>query len=156
VVRDADPRHPFEFEFLDAKLDRLYKDEHQLTRLIGIFAGICIFIACLGLFGLAAFATEQRTREIGTRKVLGATPLQIIILLSRRILLLVAVASVIASVIAYFAIDTWVAGFAYRAPVNPWIFVFAAAAAAAVAFLTIALQSYKAATADPVEALRHV
>ena len=156
VVREADPRHPFEFEFLDAKLDQLYKDEHQLTRLIGIFAGICIFIACLGLFGLAAFATEQRTREIGTRKVLGATPLQIILLLSRRILLLVAVASVIATVIAYFAIDTWAAGFAYRAPVNPWIFVFAAVAAAAVAFLTIALQSYKAATADPVEALRHV
>lgn len=156
VVREADPRHPFEFEFLDAKLDQLYKDEHQLTRLMGIFAGVCIFIACLGLFGLAAFATEQRTREIGTRKVLGASPLQIIMLLCRRILLLVAVASVIASVIAYFAIDTWTAGFAYRAPVDYYIFVIAAAAAAAVAFLTIALQSWRAATADPVEALRHV
>ncbi len=116
VVRDADPRHPFEFEFLDAKLDQLYKDEHQLTRLIGMFAGICIFIACLGLFGLAAFATEQRTREIGTRKVLGATPLQIILLLSRRVLALVAVASVIASAIAYFAIDTWLAGFRLPCP----------------------------------------
>jgi putative ABC transport system permease protein len=156
VVREADPRHPFEFEFLDAKLDQLYKDEHQLTRLIGIFAGICIFIACLGLFGLAAFATEQRTREIGTRKVLGATPLQIILLLSRRVLLLVAVASVIASVLAYFAIDTWLAGFAYRAPVNFYIFLVAAAATAGVAFLTIALQSYRAANANPVASLRHV
>src|SRR4030095_16061110 len=100
--READPRHPFEYEFLDSRLDQLYKDEHQLTRLIGIFAGICIFIACLGLFGLAAFATEQRTREIGTRKVLGASALQIILLLAKRILLLVAIAAVLASVVAYF------------------------------------------------------
>jgi putative ABC transport system permease protein len=156
VVREADPRHPFEYEFLDARLDQLYKDEHQLTRLIGIFAGICIFIACLGLFGLAAFATEQRTREIGTRKVLGATAMQIILLLARHVLLLVLIASVIASVVAYFAIDAWRAGFAYRADMNFFIFVFAAAAAALVAFLTIALQSYKAASADPVNALRHV
>jgi putative ABC transport system permease protein len=156
VVRDADPNHPFEFEFLDDRLDQLYKDEHQLTRLIGVFAGICIFIACLGLFGLAAFATEQRTREIGTRKVLGATPLQIIVLLSRRVLLLVAVASVIASVIAYFALDRWLAGFAYRAPMHYYLFLFAAATTAGVAFLTIALQSWKAASSDPVDALRHV
>ncbi len=92
VVREADPSHPFEFEFLDAGLDQLYRDEHQLARLFGIFAGICIFIACLGLFGLASFATEQRIREIGTRKVLGATALQIIVLLARRVLVLVLVA----------------------------------------------------------------
>ena len=156
VVQQADPRHPFEFEFLDAQLDKLYKDEHQLTRLIGIFAGICIFIACLGLFGLAAFATEQRTREIGTRKVLGATSMQIIVLLAKRILLLVAIASVLASVVAYFAVEQWLTGFAYRAGINFFIFVLAAAAAAAVTFITVALQSYKTASADPVEALRHV
>jgi putative ABC transport system permease protein len=156
VVQQADPRHPFEFEFLDAQLDKLYKDEHQLTRLTGIFAGICIFIACLGLFGLAAFATEQRTREIGTRKVLGATSTQIILLLARRILLLVAIASVLASVIAYFAVEQWLTGFAYRAGINFFIFVLAATSAAAVTFITVALQSYKTASADPVEALRHV
>ena len=123
-------------------------------KLIGIFAAICIFIACLGLFGLAAFTTEQRTREIGTRKVLGATPWQIITLLARRILMLVAIAAVLASVIAYFAIDEWLAGFAYRAGINPLVFLLAAAAAAAVAFATVALQAYKAASADPVNALR--
>ncbi len=89
VMAKMDPKHPFQFSFLDDQLDHLYKSEHQLTRLISIFAVICIFIACLGLFGLASFTTEQRnTREIGTRKVLGATAWQIITLLSRRILLL--------------------------------------------------------------------
>jgi putative ABC transport system permease protein len=154
VVREADPRHPFEYEFLDERLDQLYKDEHKLTALIGVFAGLCIFIACLGLFGLAAFATEQRTREIGTRKVLGASALQIILLLSKRMLLLVVVASLIASVLAYFAVQTWLVSFAYRDSINYFIFVLAAAAVAAVAFFTIALQSYKTASADPVHSLR--
>ena len=108
---------------------KLYKSEHQLTKLIGIFSVVCIFIACLGLFGLASFTTEQRTREIGTRKVLGATAWQIIALLSRRILVLVLIASVLAAVIAYFAIDEWLRGFAYRAGINPMIFVLSAAAA---------------------------
>lgn len=156
IVRKADPSHPFEYAFLDDQLDALYKSEQQLMKLIGIFATVCIFIACLGLFGLSAFATEQRTREIGTRKVLGATTQQIILLLAKGIMILVAVAAVIASVLAYFAIDEWLTGFAYRAGINPFIFVLAAVVAAAVAFATVALQSYKTARADPVEALRHV
>jgi putative ABC transport system permease protein len=127
-----------------------------LTKLIGIFSVICIFIACLGLFGLASFTTEQRTREIGTRKVLGATAWQIITLLARRILLLVLIASVLAAVMSYFAIDEWLKGFSYRAGINPLIFVLAALVAAIVAFITVALQSYKTATADPVDALREV
>lgn len=156
IMSQADPKHPFEYEFLDDSLDSLYKSEQQLMKLIGIFATVCIFIACLGLFGLAAFATELRTREIGTRKVLGATTLQIILMLSRRIMLLVVIAAALASVLAYFAIDEWLTGFAYRAGINPLIFVLSAAAAAAVAFSTVALQSFKTASADPVEALRHV
>jgi putative ABC transport system permease protein len=154
VVRRADARHPFEYAFLDQQLDNLYKTEHNLTRLIGIFAGICIFIACLGLFGLVAFTTEQRSREIGTRKVLGASTFQIILLLSQRILLLVMIASVVAAVISYLAMDKWLAGFAYRAAINPLVFVLAAVLAAGVAFITVALQSYKTASADPVNALR--
>jgi putative ABC transport system permease protein len=154
VIRQADARHPFEYEFLDQQLDNLYKSEHNLTRLIGIFAAICIFIACLGLFGLVAFTTEQRSREIGTRKVLGATAFQIIMLLAQRILLLVAIASLLAAVISYFAMDKWLAGFAYRAGINPLVFVLAAVLAAGVAFITVALQSYKTASADPVNALR--
>jgi putative ABC transport system permease protein len=156
VLAQADPRHPFDYQFLDTSLDALYKSESRLTKLIGIFAGISIFIACMGLFGLAAFTTEQRTREIGTRKVLGATSMQIVTLLARRILVLVVMASVLAAVASYFAIDEWLTGFAYRSPVNPLIFVLATAIAAAVAFTTVALQSWKTASADPVEALRHV
>jgi putative ABC transport system permease protein len=156
VITQADPRHPFEYEFLDSVLDSLYREDRQLMTLIGIFAVICIFIACLGLFGLAAFATEQRTREIGTRKVLGATTLQIITLLAQRIMVIVLVAAVLASIVAYFAMDEWLTSFAYHAGINPFIFVVSAAAAAAVAFGTVALQSLKTARTDPVEALRHI
>jgi putative ABC transport system permease protein len=156
VVADADPRHPFEYRFLDEALKKQYKAETSLTRLIGIFAAVSILIACMGLFGLAAFTTEQRSREIGTRKVLGATSWQIIMLLAKRILVLVVVAAVLASIGAYFAIDEWLAGFAYRAGVNPLIFLLAAAVAAAVAFTTVALQSWKTASADPVQSLRQV
>jgi putative ABC transport system permease protein len=156
VMAEADPRHPFEYRFLDEALAEQYKAETSLTRLIGIFAAISILIACMGLFGLAAFTTEQRSREIGTRKVLGATSWQVVMLLAKRILALVLVAAVLASVGAYFAIDEWLAGFAYRAGVNPFIFLLAAAVAAVVAFTTVALQSWKTASADPVHSLRHV
>jgi len=152
---EVDPSHPFEFTFIDDSLNELYASEQNLMRLIGIFAGICILIACLGLFGLAAFTTEQRTKEIGIRKVLGASAGQIIVLLSRNILLLVLVGAVVGSVGAYFAIDEWLAAFAYRAPVNPVVFIVATIAAALVAFVTIALQSHGTAREDPVNALRY-
>jgi putative ABC transport system permease protein len=156
VMIGADPRHPFEYRFLDEALDAQYKAELSLTKLIGIFAGVSIFIACMGLFGLAAFTTEQRSREIGTRKVLGATAWQIVGLLARRILVLVLVAAVLASIASWFAIDEWLAGFAYRADINPLIFLLAAVAAAVVAFATVAAQSWRTASADPVNALRYV
>jgi putative ABC transport system permease protein len=156
VMAEADARHSFEYTFLDDALDKLYKSENQLLKLIAIFAAICIFIACLGLFGLASFTTEMRTREIGTRKVLGATSWQIIALLARPIMVLVLVASVLASAIAYFAIDEWLSSFAYKAGINPMIFVVSALVAALVAFITVAAQSWRTASADPVHALRHV
>ena len=156
VISEADPRHPFEFIFLDESLNSLYKSESALTKLIAIFAGISILIACMGLFGLAAFTTEQRTREIGTRKVLGATSWQIVGLLARPILVLVVIASVLAAVLSYFAIDEWLTSFAYKAGINPLIFLLATVVAAVVAFITVALQSWKTASADPVNALRHV
>ena len=154
VMARVDPKHPFEYQFLDDALDNLYSSEHRLTKLIGIFASICILIACLGLFGLAAFATEQRTREIGIRKVLGATTWQVISLLSRRILILVVIASALAAVLSYFAMDEWLTGFAYRTGINPLLFVVTGAGAAALAFITVALQSFRVASADPVVALR--
>jgi putative ABC transport system permease protein len=155
VMVEADPNHVVEHRFLDESLDALYRTERNLTRLIGIFAAISIFIACLGLFGLAAFTTEQRSREIGTRKVLGATAWQIVGLLARRILVLVLIASALAGVVAYFAVDEWLQGFAYKAGINPLIFLLAAAVAAAVAFATVASQCWRTANADPVQALRH-
>jgi putative ABC transport system permease protein len=154
VMSQIDRRHPFEFEFLDQSLDDLYKTEHRLMSLIGIFAALCIFIACLGLFGLAAFTTEQRSREIATRKVLGASAWQIIMLLSRPILVLVLIAAALASIIAYLAIDEWLTGFAYRAAINPFMFILAAIITAVVAFITVALQTYKTASGDPVGPLR--
>jgi len=155
VMRRLDPAHPLDYTFLDGELDNLYRSDHQLAGLIGVLAIVCILIACLGVFGLAAFTTEQRSREIGTRKALGASTLQIILLLSRKILLLVLIAAVLATIIAYFAIDQWLAGFAYRAAINPLAFVLSALIAAGVAFATVAAQSYRTASADPVEALRY-
>lgn len=155
VMRRIDPAHPLEYSFLDSSLDNLYRAEHSLLRLVAVFATVCILIACLGLFGLSAFTTGQKAREIATRKVLGASALEIITLLSRRVLLLVLVAGAFASVVGYLAVDRWLTGFAYRAPINPLMFLLATGVAAAVTFATVALQSYRAASANPVEGLRH-
>jgi len=156
VMADADPKHALDYTFLDESLEEVYRNETGLTKLIGIFAAVSIFIACMGLFGLSTFTTEQRTREIGTRKVLGATSWQIVRLLARPIMVLVVIASVLAAVASYFAIDEWLASFAYRANINPLIFVLALVVAGTVAFVTVALQSWKTASADPVNSLRHV
>jgi putative ABC transport system permease protein len=155
---EFDPQHPFEFEFMDDSLNKLYQDEQRQMKLIGIFAAVCIFISCMGLFGLAAFTTEQRTKEIGIRKVLGASTMQIINMLARNIMLLVLGGAVIASLIAYYAMDEyWLIDFAYRININMnlWVFLVSAFIAAAVAFTTVALQSFKTAQANPINALRY-
>jgi putative ABC transport system permease protein len=152
---EFDPSLPFEYEFVDDALNELYVSEQSLLRLIGLFAGICILIACMGTYGLAAFTTEQRTKEIGIRKVLGASALQVVVLLSKNTLALILGGAVFGSIVAYLAIDRWLAGFAYRADINPLVFVAAAGLAAAVAFATIALQSFATARADPADSLRH-
>jgi putative ABC transport system permease protein len=150
-----DPRHPFEFEFLDESIDKLYMSENRLMKMTGIFSGICIFISCLGLFGLTAFTMEQRSKEIGIRKVLGASTNEIIVMLARKTLWLVLAGSVVASVVAYFAIDEWLSAFAYRVGIHPLVFVASTAAVIAVAFCTMALQSYKAARTNPALTLRY-
>ena len=152
---EFDPMHPLNYRFLDDTLDKLYLPDQHLMKLMGILAGICIIISCMGLFGLAAFATEQRTKEIGVRKVLGASTWQIILMLSRKILLLVSGGALIGSLASYYAMDEWLSGFAYHTGINLWVFLVSAAAAAGVAFMTVALQSYKTAQANPVEALRY-
>jgi putative ABC transport system permease protein len=155
LFAELDPTHPFDYTFLDEDLARLYASEERLMRLIGIFAAICVFVACLGLFGLAASATQQRTREIGIRKVLGASTLSIILLLARRVLVLIAAGAIVASIAAWFAMQQWMSGFAYRAALNPAWLLLAALAAGAVALLTITLQSWRTARGDPVQALRN-
>ncbi|MBN1568163.1 MAG: ABC transporter permease [Acidobacteria bacterium] len=152
---EHDPRHAFEYLFLDDAIDKLYMSESRLMKMTGIFSGICIFISCLGLFGLASYSTEQRSKEIGIRKVLGASAFQIILMLAKKILWLVLAGSVVASVIAYFAIDEWMAGFAYRVGIQLWVFLVSAAVVIAVAFITIALQSYKTAQTNPAQTLRY-
>ena len=153
--QEFDAKHPFEFEFLDESLNELYQSEESLMKLIGLFAGLCIFIACLGLFGLASFTTEQRSKEIGIRKVLGASASQIIFLLSKNMLSLVLVGAVAGCTIAYFAITAWLGHFAYRADMTLISYLIATLAALLVAYTTVALQSYKTAQADPVDALRY-
>jgi putative ABC transport system permease protein len=155
VFARLDPEHPFEYRFVDDSLDQLYLSEQRLMKLIGIFAGICVFVACLGLFGLAAFTTEQRTKEIGVRKAFGASTSQVIALLAHNILLLVVVGSLVASVLSYLAMERWLSSFAYRVGLNPLWFLLAAAAALGVAYVTVALQALRAARSNPIKSLRY-
>lgn len=154
TFEDFDPVHPVEFAFLDDRLSQLYQSEQSLMRLVGIFAGICIFISALGLYGLAAYTTEQRAKEIAIRKVLGASTGSILMMLSRSTMGLVAIGSVVASAVTYWVMQNWLANFAYRADINIWIFVIATITALLVAFTTIALQSSRSAQSSPIEALR--
>ncbi len=148
------PAYPFAYQFLDEQLDRLYQNEVRQGRIFGWFAGIAIFIACLGMFGLAAFAATSRIKEIGIRKVLGASVGGIVGLLSKDFLKLVAIAIVIASPLAYYVMQKWLSDFAYRIDIPWWVFVSAGAVAIGVAVLTVSFQSVKAALANPVESLR--
>lgn len=152
---EYDPRHSFDYAFLDDSIDNLYMSEKRLMKMTGIFSGICIFISCLGLFGLASYTTEQRRKEIGIRKVLGASAAQIIGMLAKKTLGLVLVGSVLASVAAYFGMDEWLSGFAYRVGINPLVFLASAVLVMVVAFVTVALQSYKTAQENPATTIRY-
>ena len=147
--QEFDPRHPFEYEFLDDSIEKLYMSEERLMRMTGIFSGICIFIACLGLYGLSSFSTEQRSKEIGIRKVLGASPSQIIMMLARKTLWLVLAGAIIATMVAYFAMEEWLSSFAYRVGINPLAFLLSILIVLGLAFLTIAVQSNNTARMNP-------
>jgi putative ABC transport system permease protein len=154
TLRKFDSEHPFEYRFLDETLGRQYSAEQHLMRLIGVFSAICIFVACLGLFGLATFTTARRTKEIGIRKVLGASASQIVALLSKRTVLLVAIGSAVASAFSYAAMARWLQAFAYRIDVTAGPFLLAATISLGVALGTVALQSLGAARAKPARSLR--
>ncbi|MBC7919780.1 MAG: ABC transporter permease [Ferruginibacter sp.] len=145
---------PFEYTFLDEHFAQLYQSDRQVSQVVGILAGLAILISCLGLFGLAAYTAERRTREIGIRKVLGASVGSIVALLSRNFLGLVLVATLLAWPLAWWATDRWLRDFAYRVDLSPWPFVLAGVSALLIALLTVSFQSIKAARTNPVKALR--
>lgn len=148
------PETPFEYTFLDENFDRLYQSEQRQATIFTSFACIAIFIACLGLFGLSAFAISQRVKEIGVRKVLGANTGGLVGLLAKDFLKLVAVAAILAFPIAWYAMDSWLKDFAYRVSIQWWVFIAAGILAALIAFVTVSFQAVKAATANPVKSLR--
>ncbi|SEL54138.1 ABC transporter permease [Parapedobacter koreensis] len=145
---------PFDYHFMDDDFNALYKTEERIAGLFSAFATIAIVLACLGLFALAAFTTAQRTKEIGIRKVLGATLSNIVALVSKQFLLLVGIAVLIATPLAWWAGSNWLADFAYRVDITWWIFAFAGIMAALIALATVSFHAIRAATANPVESLR--
>ncbi|WP_353719221.1 ABC transporter permease [Dyadobacter sp. 676] len=154
VTRKLNPNVPFTYAFTDQEYARQYQSEQIVGKLAGYFAFLAIFISCLGLFGLAAFTAEQRTKEIGVRKVLGASVAGIVALLSRDFLKLVVMAIVLASPVAWYIMKQWLQGFAYQIDIEWWMFALAGVIAVLIAVFTISFQSIKAATANPVRSLR--
>jgi putative ABC transport system permease protein len=153
--RALEPDLPLNYRFLDADLDRLYRSEEKLGQLFSSFAFLALFVACLGLFGLASFTAEQRTREIGIRKVLGASVAEILLLLSKEFTKLVAFAFVVAAPFAYFAMSEWLQNFAYHIHVGISPFLLGGGLALLIALVTVSAQAIKAALTNPVQALRY-
>ncbi|MFD1145220.1 ABC transporter permease [Larkinella insperata] len=154
VWKKIAPDQPFDYTFLDEHFAELYRADGQVSEIVGILASLAILISCLGLFGLASFSAERRVKEIGIRKVLGASVGGIVALLSRDFLKLVLAAILIASPIAWYAIHTWLQDFAYRITIDWWVFALAGALAILIALLTVSYQSIRAALTNPVKSLR--
>ncbi|MFD2933667.1 ABC transporter permease [Spirosoma flavum] len=146
--------NPFSYSFLNERFNRVYQSEQRVGQLFGIFAGLTVFISCLGLFGLAMFTAQQRTKEIGVRKVLGASVASVVALLSKDFLKLVVIAIVIASPLAWYAMNRWLQDFAYKIDLDWWVFALAGFLAIAIALVTVSFQSIKAALMNPVKSLR--
>ena len=151
----ASSRRPFDYFFLDEDYDHQYRTERQLGTIMSIFSLFALLVACLGLFGLASYMAEQRTKEIGIRKVLGASVRSIVFLLSQAFFKLIVLAFVVAVPIAYFATSRWLQDFAYRIEMGVGLFVLAGLLALLVALLTVSYQAIKAALNNPVESLRY-
>jgi putative ABC transport system permease protein len=152
---DFNHGYPFEYQFMDVAYQELYVSDQRVSSLSRYFAGLGIFISCLGLFGLATFAAEQRSKEIGIRKVNGAKVSEVMAMLNKDFVKWVAVAFVIATPVAWYAMNLWLEDFAYRTSLSWWIFVLAGFLALVIALLTVSWHSYRAATRNPIEALRY-
>ena len=154
ILKKYNPDYPFEYHFVDEDYARKFEDTKRTATLSALFAGLTILISCLGLFGLASFMAMQRTKEIGVRKVLGASVLNLWQLLSKDFVFLILISLCIAVPAAYYFMNNWLMGFEYRAPLSWWIFASAGLGAIIITLLTVSYQSIKAALANPVNSLR--
>jgi putative ABC transport system permease protein len=149
------PYYPLDYFFLDESFEQMHYADKKMGEIFSVFAILAIFVACLGLFGLAAFTAEQKTKEIGVRKILGASVSNIYLLLSREFLKWVALANIIAWPVAYFAMHKWLQNFAYRAKIGFEIFLISAGVVLIISVLTVSSQSIRAAVANPADSLRY-
>jgi len=155
LVEKYNPAYPFEYHFVDEEFEKKFASENQIGKLAGIFAGLAVFISCLGLFGLAAHMAESRTKEIGVRKVLGATVTNLWALLSKDLIVLVLISCLTASPMAAWFMKGWLEKYQYRIEIGWWVFALAGGIALLIALLTVSTQAIKAALANPIEALRY-
>jgi putative ABC transport system permease protein len=155
VYRKLFPDKLYDYFFLDTDFDRQYRAEEQIARLFSGFTFLGLFIACLGLFGMASFIAEQRTKEIGIRKVMGASVTTIVVMLSKDFTKWVLAANIIAWPLGYIAMHRWLQDFAYRTEPGLWIFLLAGITTAAIALITVSVQAVRAAIANPVNSLRY-
>jgi ABC-type antimicrobial peptide transport system permease subunit len=154
IFKKYNPEYPFEYKFIDEEYARKFQNEQFIGILAGIFAGLTIFISCLGLFGLATYMAENRIKEIGVRKVLGASVTGITTLLSKDFLKLVIVSFFIAAPVAWWAMNAWLKDYPYHVSVQWWVFVMAGLLSIVIALLTVSHQAIRAAVANPVKSLR--
>jgi hypothetical protein len=154
LTKKYNPNYPFEYHFLDEDFEQMYKGEAVIGQLANYFAGIAIIISCLGLFGLALFTAEQRTKEIGIRKVLGASVTGIVAMLSKDFLKLVLIANILAWPLGWYLMHHWLQDYAFRADIGWWIFALAGVVTLFIALLTVSFQAVRAALTNPVQSLR--
>lgn len=155
IWRELESSHPFPYVFLDDSFDRLYRSEQRMGQIFTSFTLMAIFISCLGLFGLASFTADQRTKEIGIRKVLGASVSNVVVLLSRDFTKWVILANVVAWPVAYLVMNKWLQNFAYRISLGVWMFILSGVIALIIALLTVSTKALKAAVANPADSLRY-
>lgn len=154
VLKTENPQQPFEYYFVDQEYAKEFGNEERIGKLASVFAGLAIFITCLGLFGMASFMAEQRTKEIGVRKVLGATVLNLWGMLSKDFVSLVLISLFIAMPVSWVFMQKWLQNYTYRTDMAWWIFASAAVGSLVITMLTVSYQSIKAAIANPVKSLR--
>jgi putative ABC transport system permease protein len=155
TIKSYNLPYQINFRFLENDYDNLYRTEQRMGKIFGYFSLLAIIISCLGLIGLSSFMTERRTKEIGIRKINGAKSNEIFSLLSREYIIWVMISIIIACPIAWYAMHKWLQNFAYRINISLWVFALAGVIALLIALLTVSFQSYKAASKNPVEALRY-